>query len=56
MYDITEEMAMIQDYLLGATEYGLQTEVVTWALQAMKMDPSLSLPDAMAQGYYEWVK
>jgi len=51
-----EEMKIISAYLGEAVEYGLETEVVTWALTALKSDPSLSISDAMAIGYWEWVK
>jgi tRNA A-37 threonylcarbamoyl transferase component Bud32 len=52
----TLEMAAIGQYLNTAIDEGVDVEVVTWALKAMKDDPELSISDAMAIGYSEWVK
>jgi hypothetical protein len=51
-----EEMNVIKSYLSAAEEYGLEIEVITWALKAMKDDPSMSISYAMECGFYEWVK
>jgi hypothetical protein len=50
------EMSIIGEYLNSAIDESLDVEVVTWALQAIKNDPNLSISDAMARGYYEWIK
>ena len=49
-------MSIIGEYLNSAIDESLDVEVVTWALQAIKNDPNLSISDAMARGYYEWIK
>jgi len=51
-----EEMNLVQGMLLEAASYGLQSEVVTYALKYMKEDPTLSLSMAMKYGFDEWVK
>jgi len=50
------EMSLVADCLKEAGEYGLEAEIVTWALKAMKQDPSLSISQAIEYGFYEWVK
>ena len=55
--DRIDEIGIVNGYLLeAAAEYGLQSEVVTYALQAMKDNPELSIVEAMSSGFYEWVK
>jgi hypothetical protein len=54
--DRIDEIGIVNGFLLEAAEYGLQSEVVTYALQAMKDDPELSVVEAMSSGFYEWVK
>lgn len=54
--EFIEEMNIVQSILLDATSYGLQTEVVTYALKSMKEDPTLSISMAMSIGYDEWIK
>jgi hypothetical protein len=54
--DRIEEIEIVNGFLIEAAEYGLQSEVVTYALQAMKDDPELSIVSAMSNGFYEWVK
>ena len=45
------------DHLLKLAEYhNLEAEVVVFALKSMKSDPLLSVEEAMALGYEEWVK
>ena len=45
------------DHLLKLAEYhNLEAEVVVFALKAMKSDPLLSVEEAMALGYEEWIK
>ena len=54
--EIIEELQTVKNLLLKSSEYGMQSEVVTWALQNMKENPSLSIGDAMEIGYSEWIK
>jgi len=46
----------VEQLLEVASEEGLLTEVVVFALRAMKENPELAVEDAMADGFYEWVK
>lgn len=39
-----------------ASYYGLQQEVMYWALKCMDEDEDLSPMDAFEMGYQEWVK
>ena len=50
------EMSLIRSFLKDARDYGLETEVVMWAIKSMKEDPSISISQAMARGFYEWIK
>jgi hypothetical protein len=52
----SNNMDAINNALNGAREYGLEVEVVYWALKAMKEDPSLTIEEAIEAGYWEWVK
>lgn len=36
--------------------YGLQAEIVTWALYAMRENPNLTVHEALSAAYWEWVK
>lgn len=56
MSDIVHDMEVISSYLLEAEEYGLLTEVVFYALKAMKENPQLTESQAIVLGYEEWVK
>ena len=45
------------DHLLKLAEYhNLEAEIVVSALRAMKEDSLLSIEEAMALGYEEWIK
>ena len=45
------------DHLLKLAEvHNLEAEVVVFALKSMKEDSLLSIEEAMALGYEEWVK
>lgn len=50
------EFNTIGDVLDQAIEYGLEVEVIYWALKYMKEDPSISPAEAMTLGVLEWVK
>jgi hypothetical protein len=54
--NIIEETAIVNELLLSAGDYGMQSEVVAWALYNMKRNPNLSITDAMQLGYSEWIK
>jgi len=54
--EIIEELQTVNNLLLKASEHGMQSEVVTWALQNMKENPTLSIGDAMEIGYSEWIR
>ena len=51
-----KNMETINNALNGAAEYGLEVEVVYWALKAIKENPSLSIEEAIEIGFLEWVK
>jgi len=50
------EMSLIRSFLIDARDCGLETEVVMWAIKSMKEDSDISISQAMARGFYEWVK
>lgn len=51
-----EEMELIDKMLDTAIEYGLEVEVIYWALNYMKQDPTVTPAQAFALGISEWVK
>jgi len=51
-----KELSYVDHLLKLAEGYNLEAEVVVFALKAMKSDPLLSVEEAMALGYEEWVK
>ncbi len=44
------EKTAVHKALIKAGKYGVQTEVVTTALNAMKTNPKLTIQEAMAKG------
>ena len=52
----TDTFYIVADYIEGARKYGLVPEVVYFALRYMKNNPESSIEDAIAYGYYEWIK
>ena len=54
--DSITELNTINFYLDQAFEYGLASEVVTFALYQMKDDNKLSPVQAMSLGFNDWVK
>lgn len=54
--DFEEEMNIVQTALKESEDWGLHTEIVTWALKYMKDDPSLTIGQAITMGYLEWMK
>lgn len=51
-----EEMELISKSLDAALEFGLEVEVIYYALLAMKKDPTISPAQAFVFGVMEWVK
>lgn len=51
-----EQIAIINNALLIAAEYGVQSEVMVSALNAMRECPGLTLEEAVQYGLDEWVK
>lgn len=51
-----EELKIIGNAIKNASGYGLEAEVVTFALKSMKENPQLSIVEAMIVGYEEWIK
>jgi hypothetical protein len=54
--ETTEEMQLIGDMLDSALEYGLEVEVIYWALRYIKENPDTSPAQAFALGVTEWIK
>jgi predicted RNA methylase len=50
------EIEFIGYMLDSALEYGLEVEVIYWALKYMKENPTTSPAEAFALGVAEWVK
>jgi len=50
------EWEAIHEALKGASEFDLQTEVVMYALKAMKENPLLTIEEAINIGFNEWIK
>jgi len=53
---IIEDMKNVAEVLDHAKEYGLQVEVMTWALKYMKENSNLTITEAITMGYFEWIK
>ena len=51
-----EELKIVDRVIKNASGYGLEAEVVTFALKYMKENPQLSIVEAIIAGYEEWVK
>jgi hypothetical protein len=51
-----EEYEAVRNAIKGASEYGLEIEVVVFALKYMKQDPKLTVEQAIKLGFEEWVK
>lgn len=54
--DSTHVMEVVSIALEKAKEQNLEVEVVTWALQYMKKNPSLTVSEAITMAYFEWIK
>lgn len=53
---MSKEIEYIDFCLLEAEEYGLLAEVVSFALLAIKDDPTISITHAIDIGIDEWIK
>ena len=56
MESVTEQMEAIDQMLDSAIEFGLEVEVIYWALKYMKEDPTVTPAEAFALGVAEWLK
>lgn len=56
MESVTEQMDAISEMLDTAIEFGLEVEVIYFALKYMKEDPAVTPAQAFALGVAEWVK
>jgi hypothetical protein len=50
------DMEAIGIALSEASKYNLQTEVVYFAMDYLKKNPSKTIAEAITYGYYEWIK
>lgn len=53
---IVSEFKAINTVLNSVKPYGLEPEVILWALYAMKANPEMSIEDAIWSGHNEWIK
>lgn len=51
-----EQMEVIDKMLDSAIDFGMEVEVIYWALMFMKENPNVSPAEAFALGVAEWVK
>jgi hypothetical protein len=51
-----EQMEVISNQLDKALEFGLETEVIYYALQYMKENPTATPAEAFILGVTEWIK
>lgn len=51
-----EDLKIVDQYLKEASEYGLQVELVTYALKYMKENPSLTIAEALNFAFLDWIK
>ena len=54
--NVTEELNQVNTLLKTAQKHGLEAECVVFALRYMKIDPELTVVQAMSYGFNEWVK
>jgi hypothetical protein len=53
IYDV---MKYVKYTLEEAKECHMETEIVVWALKYMKDDPTLTIKQAMAYSFNDWIK
>jgi len=51
-----DDLKTIEAVLDQAIEYGLEVEVIYWALESMRQDSNISPGQAMTLGVLEWIK
>lgn len=56
MENTKEQMEAIDKMLDSVIQFGLEVEVIYWALTYMKENPEVSPAEAFALGVAEWVK
>lgn len=56
MGKLLSEYEAVDTAIKSADEYGMQLEVIIWALRAMKENPLLTIEEAIQIGHDEWVK
>jgi hypothetical protein len=54
--NITEQKDVIDKGLDAAIQFGLEVEVIFYALKAMKENPKLTPAEAFVFGVAEWIK
>lgn len=54
--EIGKQLDSVAETLKFASEYGLECEVILFALLAMKDNPLLSIDEALIIGESEWIK
>jgi hypothetical protein len=53
---ISDALYYVKYTLEEAKEYHMETEIVVWALKYMKDDPTLTIKQAMAYSFNDWIK
>lgn len=54
--DVQQQMDLIDSQLDKAIEFGMEVEVIYFALKYMKENPSVSPAEAFVMGVTEWIK
>ena len=54
--EIHRSLDVVEHIIREANDFGLTTEVVTWALKSMKENPKQDISDAIICGYETWFK
>ena len=49
-------LEVVDIVIKDAMDFGMEIEVVTWALKLMKNNPKMDISDAIITSYEEWVK
>lgn len=53
---VSDALDYVKYTLEEAKEWHMETEVVVWALKYMKDDPTLTIKQAMAYSFNDWIK
>ena len=56
MSNSQREMEAVATALYRAAKDGLETEVILFAMRALKRDPSITIEQALNEGINEWIK